>query len=719
MLVIPISVFFADIAILLDIPIFTEIIVFIFLSFIPGFAILKLFKLKEISFLDTILFSVALSIAFVMFMGLLVNEVYLLLDLPHPLSTLPLTVVVSAFTLALFFTGYRDDLSETLKLKASCEGKLKDVLPLSIILFLIPLLSVLGSLSHNVSLILVSDVIIAALCVMTVTSGRLAPKNLFPFLIFSISIALVCQTLLASKYVVGVDSNIEYYVFRLTQLNGHWSFLNTNVNYLQTLTYDSMLSITLLPAVYSALMQAQSEMVFKILYPSIFFLVPLTIYRICEKQFGKMIGLFSALFFVFTNAAFHGEPLGINRQIVGELFFILSAFLLISNTMPVTKRRWLLVIFGAALAVSHYTLGYIYVVILAIVFIISKVKPRFEAPFDGMTMLLVFAVTISWFAAGPGSPLVSMANSVQGTLAELIGIVSPRGTGGLYTLYAIPKVFTVSSWINLLLSGTANLFLIVGFLAILMRPKGKGIIDLYKVISTLAAIILLVALISPQFAGDLNFSRFYGVGLLFLSPFFVFGGQAILETIGKTWRKIKQPLKSQVPSKNKNIDLAFLLIAIILSAYFLSQVGFVNYVANGAVHTYGTDFVKMKTSNDIVAKMFFYGWFDQEQDVFSASWLLNHKPENADLFADDVSGSHTLVSYGLISIGTTFPITNATNPSQGSYLYLGSLNVVNGVSYTNALGSFNISIISPFLNQNTSLVYSNGNSEIFYVVPAN
>ena len=202
-MVIPIMTFFADIAILLDIPILREIIVFIFLSFIPGFAILRLFKLKEISFLDTILFSVALSIAFVMFMGLLVNELYLFLGFSQPLSTIPLTVAISAFTLTVFFIEYRRDLSETLKLKTSFEGKLKNVFPLSIILFLLPLLSAIGVLYLNVFVILLSDAIIAALCVMSVVSRRLVPENLFPFLIFSISIALICQVLLTSKYIVG------------------------------------------------------------------------------------------------------------------------------------------------------------------------------------------------------------------------------------------------------------------------------------------------------------------------------------------------------------------------------------------------------------------------------------------------------------------------------------------------------------------------------------
>jgi uncharacterized membrane protein len=720
-LVIPISVFIADIAILLDIPIFTEIIVFLFLSFIPGIALLRLFELKKISFLDTIIFSVGLSIFFVMFVSLLVNELYLFLGLSHPLSMLPLTVALSVFTLALFLIGYRRDVLEIFEFKTSFEGKLKDVLPLSIILFLIPLFSVLGALFHTTSLILLSDAIIATLFVVTIISRRLIPRTLFPLMIFSISIALVCQVLLASKYVVGVDSNIEYYVFSLTKINGQWGFTDV-IGYLQTFTFNSMLSITLLPTVYAVLMQAQGDIVFKILYAFIFLFVPLTIYRISEIQFGKMIGLFSAFFFVFTNVAFYGEPLGLNREIVGLLFFALSVFLLISNFIPVTKRRWLLIIFGASLAVSHYALAYVYLLILATVFIVPKVKPRFDeiahTALDGATILLVFAITILWFSIGPSSPLVTLSNSFKATFVEFTEGLRATGVTA-NTLYAFPSVFTVASWINLLFSGIANLFLIVGILAILMKLKGKGIIGSYKVIMILAAIILLVALIIPQFAGEFNFSRFYGVSMLFLSPCFVFGGQTLLETIGKAWNKVKPSLKNQILSKNNKIDTVFLLIAIILSAYFLSQVGFVNYVTNGAVHTYGTDFVKMETSNDITAKLVFYGWFNQEPDVLSASWLLRYRAENAEVFADYLYGSHALVSYGLIPIGTTLDITNTTNPSQGSYLFLGSLNVVYGVMYrSNGLELVNTSKVSPLLDNN-SLVYSNGKSEIFFVVTAN
>jgi uncharacterized membrane protein len=706
LMVIPFMTVFANIAIFLDIPILREVIVFIFLSFIPGFAILRLFKLKEASFLNTILFSVALSIAFVMFVGLLVNELYLFLGFSQSWYTIPLTVAISAFTLTVFFIEYRRDLSEALKLKTSFEGKLKNVFTLSIILFLLPAMSAIGVLYSNVSVIILSYAIVVALCLLSVVSRRLLPENLFPFLIFSISITLICQVVLTSKYITGWDANIEYYVFRLTQQNGHWGFLYGDINLL-----NSMLSITLLPAVYSSLMHAQGEVVFKILYPFIFSLVPLTLYQICAKQFGKMIGLLSVLFFVFTTTAFHGtEILSVNRQIVGELFLLLSVFLLISYTIPVTKRRLLLIILGAALAVSHYSLAYIYLAIIVLLFIISKAKPRFGKTLNAVTVLLLFVLTLSWYAWISNAPIKALTDTIKWVFEEL-GTGSVPSSGTASDLFFIPQVFNMASWINLLLSGIANLFLIIGVLLIIFRIKGNEIFPQFKAMLTMAAVVLVVSLVLPSVARRLNFTRFYAIALLFLSPCFVLGCQALLETIGKVWTKIRRPLKRQIASKSKNIDVVLLLMGVILSAYFLSQVGFVNHVAGGVPH-YNIDFSRMITSNESQVKISLYQVYIPEQDVFSASWLFNHKVVTADVFADYLSRPHVLTSYGLIP-DLVFPITNTTIPPQGSIVYLGSLNIVNGV-ITTTIGSFNTSEISFILDHN-NLVYSNGNSEIWYV----
>ena len=716
-MVIPIMTLLANIAILLNIPLFRDIMVFIYLSFIPGFALLKVLKLKEISILDTVLFSLGLSIVFLMFMGLIVNELYVILGYSEPLTTIPLTVAISAVTLPVFFIEYKRDLPETLKLRLNLGGKLKDVLPISVVLFLLPILGALGVLYINVFVILISYAIIAVLCVTCIVFKRLIPENLFPFLIFSISLTLVCQVLLTSKYSLAWDSNLEYYVFRLTQINGHWGFLNANVNSELMLAFNSMLSVTLLPAVYSALMHAQGEIVFKVLYPFIFSLIPLALYRICEKQFGKLIGLFSALFFVFTSVAFLGvEPLGLDKQIIGELFLLLSVFILISKTIPVTKRRLLLLIFGAALAVSHFALAYIYLAIVAFVFVISRLKPRFDETFNALTVFLLFAMTFSWYALGTSSNLILLADTIKEIFVAITTGLTPAQGVTASSMFATPQAFTASSWINLLATGTADLFLIIGVLVIILRPKGTGISPQYRVMTIIAGIILAGVLIVPNFASALGFSRFYAITLLFLSPCFVLGGQAFLVSIGKAWTKIKRPLKRHNTSKSKKINQVFLLIAIILSAYFLSQVGFVNNVTNSGIHAYVIDFARMQTSNDSQVKINLYSSYIPEQDVFSASWLQSHKVETAEVFGDYLSETHVLISYGLVPNELLLPLTNTTTPTQGSFVYLGSLNIVNDVITTYPTGLFNTSEISSLLDQN-NLVYSNGNSEIWYVAP--
>jgi uncharacterized membrane protein len=463
------------------------------------------------------------------------------------------------------------------------------------------------------------------------------------------------------------------------------------------------------------MMNIRGEIVFKILYPFIFSLVPLTIYRVCEKQFGKLIGLLSAFSFTFTSVAFFGaESLSLNRQIVAELFILLSVFILINKTISVTKRRLLLIIFGAALVTSHYSLAYIYLFIVALVFLISKVKQGFDGTLNTATVLSLFVFTFVWYSIGPSSALISLINTIQGTFVELTTGLLPASAATASNMYAVPQIFTVASLINLLVNGIANLLLIIGALVITLRPKKTGIFEQYRLFSILAAIILAVSLVVPNVATILNFSRIYGISILFLSPCLVFGGQTLLTTIGKAWTKIKRPLKCQNYIKNNNINRVFLLIAILLSAYFLSQAGFINRITNGSLNNYyPLNFETMKTSNETQVKISLYNSYIPEQDVCSASWLSNHKVETSVVFSDTLSGSHVLLSYGLIPNKLVLPITNTTIPPRGSFIYLGSLNIVNSI-VTTASGSFNISEIASQRYQE-NLVYSNGNSEISYL----
>ena len=185
--------------------------------------------------------------------------------------------------------------------------------------------------------------------------------------------------------------------------------------------------------------------------------------------------------------------------------------------------------------------------------------------------------------------------------------------------------------------------------------------------------------------------------------------------MGSTWTRIRRQPKLQITSKGKNVDRILLLVAIILGAYFLSQVGFVNRVTNSTIHSYTVDLDRMKVSSNPQDAISLYSSEIPEPDAFSAAWLLNHRVETARVFADVLSEYHALASQGLVLTGQILPITNTTIPEQGSFLYLGRLNAEIGIVTTYG-GSFHTSEIYTFLDEN-NLVYSNGNSEIWYVIP--
>ena len=414
--------------ILLNIPVIRDIIVFAYLSFVPGFVILKTFKLKELSLLNTFLISVGLSLFALMFVGLLVNELYVILGLSEPLSIIPLTAAMSTFTLIVFFIGYRRDFSINF---VSLDGMFKatrSYLPLALVLIILPILSIVGALYVNIPIMIILCLTIAVLCVLSIASNKLIPSKSYPFLIFSISISILLLNLLMSKYIIGDDANLEYYVFKVTQIRGYWGPINAVTNSATALSYNSMLSVTLLPNVYSVLMNLQNEMLFKILYSFIFSLVPVTLYGIYKNETGKLIGLLSTFFFVFTFNAFFGELISVNRQIVAEFFLVLSILLWLDKTLPIKEKRILLIIFGVSIAISHYSIAVIYLIFVSLVVIISSIKSKVDDAFNASTVLAIFGITFLWYAFSTGSILTSIINTIQTAAAELTNF-QPQAAG--------------------------------------------------------------------------------------------------------------------------------------------------------------------------------------------------------------------------------------------------------------------------------------------------
>jgi len=133
-----------------DIPILRQVVGFIFLTFIPGILILRIFKIHNIGAVESLLYSVGLSIAFIYIAGLFGNFVLPLMGIAKPISLLPMTATLAVFTLILGAVAYKRD-KDFSAVDSKSHFDIRGILSLPyLLLFSLPLLAIFGA--HLVNL---------------------------------------------------------------------------------------------------------------------------------------------------------------------------------------------------------------------------------------------------------------------------------------------------------------------------------------------------------------------------------------------------------------------------------------------------------------------------------------------------------------------------------------------------------------------------------------
>src|SRR3972149_12308968 len=96
-------------AISLKVPILQQLIGLIYLTFIPGIIILRILKLHNLGNIETLVYTVGLSLSNLMFTGLFMNTINPFFGISNPLSIIPLMITISAGVLILCVICYIRD----------------------------------------------------------------------------------------------------------------------------------------------------------------------------------------------------------------------------------------------------------------------------------------------------------------------------------------------------------------------------------------------------------------------------------------------------------------------------------------------------------------------------------------------------------------------------------------------------------------------------------
>ena len=338
----------------LDVVFLRPLIGLIYLTFIPGILLLRVFKIHGLSNVETLMYVSGLSIATVMFIGLLSNTFLPFFGVGRPIATFPLLAVFTATVVGLCTLAYIRDRDFSQPTFIETKGIAS---PPVIFLCIIPIVSIAGAQLMNVAgdnrLSMLVLVVIATIPLLMIF-GRI-PKKLYPLAVFVAAVALLLNVSLITPYVTGYDVQGEYFFATLVSTSGVWNATIPS-------DYNTVLSVTMLAPIISAICNLSIAVVFKWIYQVFFAFVPLGLYLIYERQTGHKAAFLSVFYFV-SIFSFYAVMTQLMRQEIAELFVVLLILLIIDEKMK-TERYVLFVIFGFGLIVSHYGLSFLYIALL-------------------------------------------------------------------------------------------------------------------------------------------------------------------------------------------------------------------------------------------------------------------------------------------------------------------------------------------------------------------
>lgn len=674
------------ISIFLDVAIARQVLGFVYLTFVPGYVILRLLKQNNLGWVELILLSVGLSVSFSMISGLLINEIGLLIGINQPLLS-NVIIPISAFVIIGTIWTYYHDRQDFPELPFD-----KKTILSSLTLVLLPVASVIGTFWANTTesnfFLLLALALVLAVFIVTVFAGSRLSVKLIPVIIFSIALTLLLHYSLISNTIQGFDIKVEYFIANSINSNGFWNISNsfTDLNFGR---FNSMLSVTILPSIYSNILNMDISWIFKIIYPLIFAFVPVGLYCLWRERFGKAVAFLSA-FFLMSQITFYTEMLGLTRQMIAELFFVLLFIILLSSKLTSRNVNILFIILGFSIVASHYSTAIIFGFFILLTWLLgSHFVKHTNAHLKLYMVVLFFGLLFVWYAfTSSAAIMTTITNDLSYVISGFKEFFDPasRGTGVLdgIGLGAIP---TPLNMVSRVVAYVTELLVIIGFILLLLERK-KPDFDHEYFIPILASItILILCILLPNFANTFNIQRFYHLLLFFLAPLCAYAAIRLFKLSSKISKRISER-RVQIYS------LAF--ITILLGSYFLLQTNFVYEVAGG------TDSWSMPLSRfEVGARLYTNFSYITEPDVSGALWLNRNRNDGNLTIYVDKTAVYTLVGYGGFYISSLRDIENYIYLNGNDLLYLQELATV----YNQTTGA-SLNIVTS--KQPLSIIYNNG-----------
>lgn len=779
---------------------------FIYLTFIPGYIILQLQPLKEFDFFETGFLSVLLSVSFTMLFGFLLNFLLRTIGVLRPLAAEVIIPSFVIFTLILTYLAYlseivlqtKQEANNLLKLRSrktrfsliwtillgygyeinssktynevgdgirgrppsiginysKTASELKEYISSKMLVFrfdsnnfnlvlfaiLLPLISLLGieymnSFSNNIIIIFVFVFIIL---IIFMVSFDLIPSKLYPIFILSIGFSLTLMWSLRSPYIIfGADNDWEYYLYFLTIKNGLWQNYTNHI-------LDACLSISLLPAIYYSFININSTILIRIIYPILTTISPLIIYYINKRYLPKKFAFFAVFYFM----SFYNFFTVNNRVNIALLFFAGIIYLLFLDNYDMSKKTPILVLFVAALAVSHYSTAFITAILISLTFLtylffnhINKIQKyknniinnninymslRKDKFININFIILLWIIILSWFIYIVINPFIGAINFLEQTITK---IPLFDGGGGPRS-----SVLLIATGINIYGGIIGQIELLLTYFIISIICLGVGLTPIHYIKSLknneefsyfihinkfimpkefyllcfLSVFILFSLTILPYASLAYDITRVYFQFLYILCPFVVIGLFKICSIGNYLYIKIKnfifnisiKSIKNTIKVETRYHIVSFMLL-IILITYFLCTTGLLYQM--GSYHRTLILNNDGKEYEDLIIT---------QQEYYASNWISLYSTYGSRTIYTDYLGRFRVIICGLIEPYVSIVINKIPEKDklhENEYIFLRSYNIEKKKigTYTKSSSYYDIPLL-----KYSSTVYFNGRSKI-------
>jgi uncharacterized membrane protein len=670
--------------------IISQLIYFIYIIFIPGIMLLRIFNIHRIGSVETILYSVGLSITTIMIVGLLINLFYPLVGIGHPISLIPLIITYSILTILLLIACYYTDTgvysNDVISLKSLINSPV-------LFICLIPLLMIIGVYFFNESgnniIILFVFLLISIICIL-IGFDKFIPASLYPLSIYAIALSVLLQHSLISDYLVGWDINWEYHLSNLIMTNSIWdSSISNNTN--------AMLSIVMLAPIISIITNINLIYIFKAIYPILFALVPLGLYVLFERLTNNKIAFFSSFLFISTYVFYMLTEIA--RQEIAEFFLILLLLILLSRNIKDRTKSYLLILFSISLITSHYGLSYIFLFTFVITVLLLSIMKLVSHKYSSLlfytknininfTIVTIYALfLLIWYiyctqSSAFTSIITVLYNICTNISSDLLGDVHSQGIS-LITTSNHSILHDITRYLNIITQILIVIGLLLSILFYKRNIKHYKFNMIYMVMSCLYLLILIISVILPRLAITLNTTRIYQICLIFLSLFCIMGVFNIVTLI-----------KNIFPGYIINYNAVSKIFSIFIVIFFIFNMGIVYEIAKDSP-------TSVSLNNTIDYPIY------NTKEISGAIWLSGISNSNP-VYADD-NRYQLLMAIGMPF--KTIPIYNI-NINKSNYIYLGTYNAINmkykvdgmsmGINFNN-----NISIYDSIYDNSGSTILFN------------